>query len=87
MCWYALPKPKVQNLDPRKELAILVVYAKMCKAYKDLDAQTKRIIITKGAKFGERQTIGGVKTEGNVVNDLANIGRFLSLGFDYQDES
>lgn len=46
-CWYTVPKGNFRNLDARGRLAIFVGYSEQSKEYKWIDAETKKVAVTK----------------------------------------
>ncbi len=52
-CWYTVPKAEVQKLDPRGKVAIFVGYAENSKAYKLIDFETGKVVISRDVFFDE----------------------------------
>ncbi len=52
-CWYTVPKSEVQKLDPRGKVAIFVGYAENSKAYKLIDFETQKVVISRDVLFDE----------------------------------
>jgi len=53
-CWYTLPKAAVQKLDARGRPAIFVGYADTSKAYRVIDAETRKMIVSRDVTFDEK---------------------------------
>ena len=52
-CWYTVPKFEVQKLDPRGRVAIFVGYAENSKAYKVIDFETRKVVVSRDVLFDE----------------------------------
>jgi len=53
VCWYLLPKQNVKKLDARSTSAIFIGYSESSKAYKLLNLNTNKVIISKDVTFDE----------------------------------
>ncbi len=56
-CWYTVPKSEVQKLDPRGKLAIFVGYAESTKAYKLIDVETHKVMVSRDVLFDEKDGV------------------------------
>ena len=56
-CWYTLPMSQVQKLDPRGNVAIFVGYAETSKAYKLIDLETHKVVISRDVLFDEKSAV------------------------------
>ena len=52
-CWYTVPKPEIKKLDPRGKVAIFVGYAETSKAYKLIDYETQKVVVSRDVFFDE----------------------------------
>ena len=55
-CWYTLPLGSVRKLDIRGKPAVFVGYAEWCKAYKLIDQETGKVVISRDVVFDEKST-------------------------------
>ena len=52
-CWYTLPSAKVKKLDARANSAIFVGYAEHSKAYKIIDIESGKVVVSRDVTFDE----------------------------------
>ena len=74
-CWYTLPKAKVKKLDARGKPAIFVGYAETSKAYKLIDVETGKVVVSRDVIFDE-----------TAVADYSSIGEATQLNISYVKE-
>lgn len=55
-CWYTVPKQKLQKLDSRSCPAIFVGYAEQSKAFKLIDLESKKVVVSRDVIFDESRT-------------------------------
>eukprot|EP00171_Calliarthron_tuberculosum_P023532 IDg23532t1 len=53
LCWYVVPRNKVQKLDARSREALLMGYSKQSKGYKLWDVKLDKFIVSRDVSFDE----------------------------------
>ena len=56
-CWYTIPNEKVKKLDVRGKSAIFVGYAENSKAYKLIDKETVKVVVSRDVTFDESRVV------------------------------
>ena len=83
-CWYTVPKSQLQKLDPRGKAAIFVGYAEASKAYKLIDLESHKIVISRDVVFDENSNVDFESQKSFEFADAEN-GETVSLDLTEDD--
>ena len=87
-CWYVLPGEKLQKLDSRSRSAIFVGYADHSKAYKLLDWDSWKPIVSRDVIFDENSMpeIEMYQFGSEIKDDEDNSGNFVCLDMGVEED-
>ena len=85
-CWYTIPKSKVKKLDDRSRCAIFVGYAESSKAYKVIDLESRKVVVSRDVTFDEKSNAcfhsGSESVHFNFSNDNRSSDRESMVSLD-----
>ena len=86
-CWYTVPKEKLRKLDARARIAIFVGYSEQSKAYKLIDIETRKVIVSRDVRFDEHSTVQFDRMSDGVTVEPSEDEEVMELGSSNQDDS